>query len=171
MLRVLVHVFVVCSIVSYTSSFAMDGGSLMDCLFSDDVFHNKCFHVVNVYTHLCQFHNTRTYCECLHGVTVYTSPQNNTVLHIVSQFCRRNLSLWSKWTESLTNHLNWVPSSTSEGEDEVRWEKLASVFRHVQNLHDGHGDHYRQCEHGVLEQNDRQKNWLGPRNRMLYPFG
>ena len=43
MLRVLVHVFVVCLIVSWTSSFAMDGGSLVDCLFSDDVFHNKCF--------------------------------------------------------------------------------------------------------------------------------
>ena len=34
-------------------------------------------------------------------------------------------------------------------------------------LHNGHGDHYRQCEHRVLEQNDRQKNLLGPRNRMI----
>ena len=76
----------------------------------------------------------------------------------------------AKWIKSLTNHLYWVPSSTPEGEDEVRWEKWASVFRHVQNLHDGHGDHYRRCEHGVLEQNDRHKRWLRPGNGMLYPY-
>lgn len=74
------------------------------------------------------------------------------------------------WIRSITNHLYWVPSATPEGEDEdIRWEKWLSVFRHVQNIHVGHGDHFRQCEHGELDNDDRQKRWLRPgKNRSSF---
>lgn len=56
-----------------------------------------------------------------------------------------------------------MPSATSEGKDEdIGWEKWLSVFRHVQNIHVGHGDSFRQCEHGELDNDDRQKRWLRP---------
>lgn len=67
------------------------------------------------------------------------------------------------WIRSITNHLYWVPSATPEGEDEdIRWEKWLSVFRHVQNIHVGHGDHFPRCEHGELDDDDRRKRWLRP---------
>lgn len=72
------------------------------------------------------------------------------------------------WIRSITNHLYWVPSATPEGEDEdIRWEKWLSVFRHVQNIHVGHGDHFRQCEHGELDTDDRQKRWLRPGSKVV----
>lgn len=63
-----------------------------------------------------------------------------------------------------------MPSATPEGEDEdIRWEKWLSVFRHVQNIHVGHGDHFPRCEHGELDDDDRRKRWLRPgKNRSSF---
>lgn len=67
------------------------------------------------------------------------------------------------WIKSLVNHLYWVPSSTQEDEDdEFKWEKWTSITNHIQNIHDGHGEQFQQCEHGDLDPTTRRKRWLRP---------
>lgn len=67
------------------------------------------------------------------------------------------------WIKSLVNHLYWVPSSAQEDEDnELKWEKWTSITNHIQNIHDGHGEQFQQCEHGDLDPTARRKRWLRP---------
>jgi solute carrier family 8 (sodium/calcium exchanger) len=67
-----------------------------------------------------------------------------------------------EWIKSIVNHLYWVPTSTPEGENKLRWEKWISVFHHIQNIHEGHGEHCQRCKHGKLDEAARQKRWLRP---------
>jgi solute carrier family 8 (sodium/calcium exchanger) len=68
----------------------------------------------------------------------------------------------TQWIKSLVNHLYWVPTSTQEGEDQLRWEKWTSISNHVQNIHHGHGELFHECEHEDLEGRNRRKKWLKP---------
>lgn len=66
------------------------------------------------------------------------------------------------WIRGITNHIYLVPSATLKREKEnIRWE-LLSVFRHVQKIHVGNGDQCRQCEHGKLDNDVRQRRWHRP---------
>lgn len=63
------------------------------------------------------------------------------------------------------NHLYWVPLATPdlEGEyDIIKWDEWLSVFRTVQNIHVGHDDHFRLCEHRELDHEVQRKRWLRP---------
>lgn len=72
------------------------------------------------------------------------------------------------WIKSLVNHLYWVPSSTQEDEDdELKWEKWTSITNHIQNIHDGHGEQFQQCEHGDLDPTTRRKRWLRPGTKVM----
>mgnify|MGYP003690344231 CR=1 FL=1 len=105
--------------------------------------------------HTCVGSKTHARIANVYTASLFTHLHKTTHFYILCPNSAEETYRFDQNGPSLTNHMYWVPSSTSEGEDEVSWEKWASVF---QNLHDGHGDHYRQCEHGVLKQNDRQKN-------------
>lgn len=72
------------------------------------------------------------------------------------------------WIKSLVNHLYWVPSSAQEDEDnELKWEKWTSITNHIQNIHDGHGEQFQQCEHGDLDPTARRKRWLRPGTKVM----
>ena len=66
------------------------------------------------------------------------------------------------WAQSLVLHLYWSASSTPEGQGDLLLAKWLSVLNHIQNIHDGHDDLFPACEHGPLEGEDRQKDWIEP---------
>ncbi|XP_062600016.1 uncharacterized protein LOC134261608 isoform X2 [Saccostrea cucullata] len=72
-----------------------------------------------------------------------------------------------EWIKSIVNHLYWVPTSTPEGSNELRWEKWVSVFNHIQNIHEGHGDLFERCEHAELDEAARRKRWLRPGTKVV----
>jgi hypothetical protein len=74
----------------------------------------------------------------------------------------RDCQVLEPWIKSLVNHLYWVPSSTPEEENELKWEKWASIVNHIQNIHEGHGERFNRCEHGDLGPAARRKRWLAP---------
>ena len=58
------------------------------------------------------------------------------------------------WIQSIKNHVYWCASS-SRGDGELVEEKWMSLFNHLINVHEGHGQKYKSCPHGEIE-----RNWL-----------
>ena len=55
---------------------------------------------------------------------------------------------------SMINHLYWCALSTKDGNGDLILEKWLSF--HMHNVHKGHGQMYKECEHGRL----RKQKWL-----------
>ncbi|XP_062588586.1 uncharacterized protein LOC134250245 isoform X2 [Saccostrea cucullata] len=98
------------------------------------------------------------------------------VWHVAKGFKKKLLALSKEkdcehlreWIKSLVNHLYWVPSSAPDDEDsELRWEKWTSITNQVQNIHEGHGQHFQRCEHGDLDPAARRKRWLRPGTKVM----
>lgn len=53
------------------------------------------------------------------------------------------------WVQSIKNHVYWC-AATSEGNVPEAKEKWMSLFNHLIDVHDGHGEIYKECGHGNI---------------------
>lgn len=60
------------------------------------------------------------------------------------------------WARSISNHMYWCAASSS-GDGELVQQKWLSILNHVANIHEGHGDKFKRCEHPQLEDRDWMK--------------
>ena len=74
---------------------------------------------------------------------------------IVAKGKRSDCKILNDWIKGISNHVYWC-AATSGGDVELARAKWLSIFRHVVNKHQDHGDVYVQCEHDHLE----ERNWL-----------
>ncbi|KAK3099185.1 hypothetical protein FSP39_000706 [Pinctada imbricata] len=54
------------------------------------------------------------------------------------------------WARSISNHIYWCAAS-SGGDGELVREKWLSILNHVVDIHEGHGERFPTCQHGLLE--------------------
>ena len=87
-----------------------------------------------MYIHTCVSSITHARIANVYTASLFTHLHKTTQFYILCPNSAEETYRFDQNGPSLTNHLYWVPSSTSEGEDEVKWEKWASVFRHAQNI-------------------------------------
>ncbi|XP_014676345.1 PREDICTED: uncharacterized protein LOC106816275 isoform X2 [Priapulus caudatus] len=76
--------------------------------------------------------------------------------------CNRQLT---SWVRSVVNHLYWAAASSGGRAEECR-EKWLSVVNHVANVHTGHGDIFKECAHGPLDDRD----WIKKGSRLHKEF-
>lgn len=60
------------------------------------------------------------------------------------------------------NHLYWIAAAAPEGDGDMLEAMWKSVTNHIQDIHDGHSDLYPSCEHGPLDEEDKDEEWLQP---------
>ncbi|XP_071950777.1 uncharacterized protein [Antedon mediterranea] len=64
------------------------------------------------------------------------------------------------WIHSISNHMYWCATSTVDGDGKMMLAKWKSVGQHIQNIHTGHSDVFKECEHGELQGRERKKKWM-----------
>lgn len=84
------------------------------------------------------------------------------------------LGMWGfGWLDQKQHqHLYWVPTSTPDGSPQLKLEKWISVYNHIQNIHEGHGAHFLQFQHGNLDLDPvtGRKRWLRTGIRLFHSF-
>ena len=60
------------------------------------------------------------------------------------------------WLKSIKNHV-YRCASSSNGDGQLVQEKWMSLFNHMIDVHEGHGQKYKSCPHGEME-----RDWLKP---------
>lgn len=66
------------------------------------------------------------------------------------------------WKQSLVNHLYWTAASTPSGNADMMEAKWRSLVDHVQDIHEHDTPAFPVCQHGNLEGEARNKDWLEP---------
>ena len=68
----------------------------------------------------------------------------------------------------MINHLYWCMVSTPCGNGNVMKAKWLSLDNHLHDVHSGHSEHFPECSHGTLTENDRRKKWFRRRKYLMY---
>lgn len=76
---------------------------------------------------------------------------------------QKDCELVGEWTKSILNHLYWSAVSTPDGNVEEIMEKWTSVNNHIHNIHRGHGEIFKKCDHPTLRGRRKNKKWFKPR--------
>ncbi|XP_060077580.1 uncharacterized protein LOC132557108 [Ylistrum balloti] len=71
------------------------------------------------------------------------------------------------WIKSISNHLYWMAASTPNADPETMWQKWASLEKHIQNIHEGHGTKFPHCLHPSLNGRERRRKWLKPGTKSM----
>ena len=63
-----------------------------------------------------------------------------------------------------------MAATAPEGNQDMLEAMWTSVANHIQDVHDGHNDLYPECEHGPLDEDERDKEWLQPCKKRVNIF-
>ena len=85
---------------------------------------------------------------------------------ILSKEKKRKVNLHMNGCSSkVVNHLYWCGTrchATPSGNGKEIKETWLSVFNHIHNVRDGHGEIFPSCEHGPLDSLERRKKRFKP---------
>ena len=63
----------------------------------------------------------------------------------------------AQWIKSMSNHMYWCASSTSEDDGEVILAKWLLLINHMQDIHDHNSEKFPSCAHDDLGEAGRMK--------------
>lgn len=74
---------------------------------------------------------------------------------------QRDCSIIADWLPSIKNHVYWCAASSNQEDKDIIEAKYRSIGNHVINLHTHSNEHFPQCAHGPLSEEEvNEKLWF-----------